>query len=107
MVSIGYKSSSGQTRIPKFSPVFKSWCKGQTKPILYSGKYVLRLEIHYIDTLDEIDNPRRYIVDFDYNTEEVRDYVRNSRDLAITNLMLDGLTVIKSTIRLIANPVSY
>lgn len=99
-----YKDSFCQTKIPKFSPVYKSWSKGQTKPILYNGKYVLRLEIIYIDTLEELSNPRRYIVDFDYNSENVREYVRNSRDLAITNLMLDGLSVIKSTIKLIANP---
>lgn len=100
-----FKDSHSQTKIPKFSPIYKSWCKGNTKPILYNGKYVLRLEIHYIDTMEELSNPRRYIVDFDYNSENVREYVRNSRDLAITNLMLDGLTVIKSSIKLLANPV--
>ena len=100
-----YKDSHSQTKIPKFSLVYKSWCKGNTKPILYSGRYVLRLEIHYIDTLEELDNPRKYIVDFDYTSDQVKEYVRNARDLAITNLMLDGLTVIKSTIKLMANRV--
>lgn len=100
-----YKDSHSQTKIPKFSIVYKSWCRGNTKPILYSYKWVLRLEIHYIDTLEELQNPRKYIVDFDYTGEEVRDFVRNARDLAITNLMLEGLTVISSTIKLLANRV--
>ena len=100
-----YKDSHSQTKIPKFSIVYKSWCRGNTKPILYSDKWVLRLEIRYIDTLEELQNPRKYIVDFDYTSENAREYARNAMDLAITNLMLDGLTVVSSTIKLLANRV--
>lgn len=99
------KLASGYTKIPDYSPVFKSWCRGNTKPVLYYDKWVLRLEIHYIDTIEELENPRKYIVDFDYTSENAREYARNSRDLAITNLMLDGLTVLSSTIKLMANRV--
>ena len=100
-----YKDSHSQTKIPKFSQVYKGWCSGNTKPLLYYDKWLLRLEIHYIGTLEELQNQRKYIVDFDYTGKSVRDYVRNARDLAITNLMLDGLTVISSTIKLLANRV--
>ena len=100
-----YKDSHSQTKIPKFSPVYKSWCRGNTRPMLYYDKWVLRLEIRYIDTIEELQNPRKYIVDFDYTSENAREYARNSRDLAITNLMMDGLTVVSSTIKLLANRV--
>ena len=99
----GFKSSSGYTKIPKYSPVFKSWCRGNTKPTLYRRWWILQLEVAYIDTLEEIDNPRHYVLNFDYEGEHVRDYVRKARDMAVENLMMDGLTVISTSIKLVAN----
>ena len=92
-----YKDSFGQTRIPMFSPVFKSWCRGNTKPFPYTAEWVWRLEISYIDLFGEV--PRIIGMDFDYYH---RDDAVQAREFIETNLEMDGVTVINSVIYLVA-----
>ena len=94
-----YKDSFGQTKIPMFSPVFKSWCRGNTKPFSYTAEWVWRLEISYIDLLEELPTPRVTVMDFGYYH---RDDAIKTREFIETNLEMDGVTVINSVIHLVA-----
>ena len=97
MVNIGYKSSSGQTRIPKYSPSFINWCKGNTKPLPYMGfNWLVRIE--YFGIYEEINNPKVYSILVSYYN---RDYAVKCRDMAIENLTMDGFTIKSSVIKLV------
>lgn len=97
MVGIGYKSSSGQTMIPKYSPVYGSWKKGNTKPLAYRGFNWL-VKIEYFGVYVERNNPKVYSVTVDYYN---RDYAVKCRDMAIENLTMDGFTIKSSAIKLV------
>lgn len=97
MLGIGFKSSSGQTRIPKYSPVFNSWRKGNTEPLAYRGfNWIVRIE--YFGVYEERNNPKVYSVTVGYYN---REYVVKCRDMAIENLTMDGFTIKSSAIKLV------
>ena len=97
MLDIGFKSSSGQTRIPKYSPVYNSWRKGNTKPLAYRGfNWLVRIE--YFEVYEERNDPKVYSVMVDYYN---RKYAVKCRDMAIENLTMDGFTIKSFAIKLI------
>ena len=97
MLGIGYKSSYGQTRIPKYSPVYGSWKKGNTEPLAYKGfNWLVRIE--YFSIYEERNNPKVYSIVVGYYN---RDYALKCRDMAIENLTIDGYTIKSSAIKLV------
>lgn len=93
--NIGAITASSRQFIPKHSPCFKAWKMGSIKPKNYWDRtWFWKLEIVYLEDGEEGEHWQL----FDYSK---RDYAVNTRDLALTNLSLNGITVLRHSIRLV------
>ena len=97
MMGIGYKDSHSQTKIPKYSPTFKSWCRGNFKPMSYKG-LIWIVTIEYFDTYEERNEPTVFNQGFMY---QHRHYAVEQREIVLKSLHLEGKTVLNHRIRLV------
>ena len=97
--NIGAITASSRQFIPKHSPCFKAWKMGKIKPKNYWDRtWFWKVEIEYLKAGEMC----KFVQLYDYSK---REYAVNTRDLVLTNLMIDELlediTVLRHSIHLV------